>query len=219
MVNVLTLDIVSDVICPWCWIGKRRLERALADEAEAAARLDIRWRPWQLAPGLPAEGIDRRAYYARKFPDPEQRRRIEERLLDEGRSVGITFAFEWIERVPDTFDAHRLIRWAASAGCQPAVVEALFAAYFTHGRNLGSRKVLLEVAAECGMDAELVARLFAEDRDRDLVTREIAAATEMGISGVPTFIFAGRYALQGAQPSATFRDILHRIEGTGMMAG
>ncbi len=211
--TVVALDIVSDVICPWCWIGKRRLERALLEmeEDDLAVRLDIRWRPWQLAPGLPPEGVDRHTYYARRFPDPEQRRRIEERLLDEGRSVGIEFAFAGIERVPDTFDAHRLIRWASSAGCQSQVVEALFSAHFTQGRDIGSHEVLSEIAAVCGMDAGLVARLLAEGRDLDLVAREIAAAGEMGVAGVPTFIFAGRHALQGAQSSDVLRDILRRF--------
>ncbi len=212
MTRRLALDIVSDVICPWCWIGKRRLETALTHERGIAERLDVRWRPWQLAPGLPTEGVDRRAYYERKFPDADRRRAIESHLLAEGETVGIRFDFDRIARVPDTFDAHRLIRWAGSAGVQAAVVESLFAAHFAEGRDIGARRTLIEIASDCGMDADLVARLYEEDRDRALVTREIAAAGELGITGVPTFVFAGRFVVQGAQPVAVFRNVLRRLD-------
>ena len=208
----VSLDIVSDVVCPWCFVGKRRLERALDRRPHWRERLVMRWRPYQLAPDMPKEGMDPETYYARKFPDAARRKALLAMLAQEGRQVGIAFAFERIARLPNTLDAHRLIRWAGSAGCQDRVVEALFRAHFEEGRFIGDPAVLTAIAREAGMDAELVAELLAGDRDRDLIRRDIEAARAMGIQGVPCFIFAGSFLLQGAQEERVFLAVLDRLD-------
>ncbi|WP_051631083.1 DsbA family oxidoreductase [Afifella pfennigii] len=194
----LTVDVVSDVMCPWCYIGKRRLEKAAA-QAETA--LDIRWRPYQLDPTLPPEGKDRQLYLAEKFGSPERAEEIYANVRAAGEMEGIAFALERIEVSPNTLNAHRLIRWAAGAGRQDAVVEALFAGYFLHGRRIGDAGELVRIAGEAGMDGDLVADLLAGDADRQKVVEEIELARRMGVTGVPTFIIGGRYAVIGAQPS------------------
>ncbi len=208
----MRLDIVSDVVCPWCFVGKRRLERALDRRPHWRERLVIRWRPYQLAPDMPKAGMDPQTYYTRKFPDPERRKALFAMLVREGGQVGIDFAFEKIARLPNTLDAHRLIRWAGSAGCQDQVVEALFRAHFLEGRFIGDRAVLIAIARAAGMDAELVAELLAGDRDRDLIRRDIDAARTMGVQGVPCFIFAGSFVLQGAQEEGVFLALFDRFE-------
>ncbi|RMF75438.1 MAG: DsbA family oxidoreductase [Alphaproteobacteria bacterium] len=206
------LDIVSDVVCPWCFVGKRRLERALDRRPLWRERLVIRWRPFQLAPDMPEEGLDPQEYYARKFPDPERRKALFAMLVREGGQVGIDFAFEKITRLPNTLDAHRLIRWAGSAGCQDRVVEALFRAHFLEGRFIGDQAVLTAIAREAGMDAELVAELLAGGRDCDLIRQDIRAAQAMGITGVPSFLFAGSFLLQGAQEESVFLALFDRLD-------
>jgi len=190
------IDVVSDVVCPWCLIGKRRLETALA--LRPATPVDIRWRPFQLDPTIPRGGIDRQDYVNRKF-GPERAREIYANVTKVGAGEGIAFAFDAIERSPNTVDAHRLIRWAATAGCQDAVVERLFAMYFIEGRDIGDPAVLGEAAADAGMDAAIVAQLLAGDADRDLIEKEVATAREIGVSGVPCFIVANRYVVMGAE--------------------
>lgn len=191
------IDIVSDVMCPWCYIGKRRIEKALALCADLPVR--VHWRPYQLDPTLPPEGLDRRTYLEKKFGGPEGARQIYDRIREAGASEGIDFDFEAINVSPNTIDAHRLIRWAANIGAQDAVVEALFAAYFLNGRNIGDHDVLVAIAGEAGMDTAIVRDLLASDADRDLVEREIELARSMGINGVPCFILANQYAVSGAQ--------------------
>ncbi len=206
------LDIVSDVVCPWCFVGKRRLERALDRRPQWRERLAIRWRPFQLAPDMPEEGMDPGQYYARKFPDAARRKTLFSMLAREGRQVGIDFAFEKIARLPNTLDAHRLIRWAGSAGCQDQVVEALFRAHFLEGRFIGDPTVLTAIARAAGMDAALVAELLAGDRDRDLIHQDIQAARAMGIQGVPCFILAGSLTIQGAQEESVFLALFDRLD-------
>lgn len=194
----MQIDIVSDTVCPWCLIGKRRLARAL--EAWTGAPPEIRWRPYQLAPELPAEGMARDDYLAAKFGASDQAAAIFDRIAGEGRNEGIAFRFDRMTRAPNTLDSHRLIRWAGSAGCQDAVVEDLFSACFMEGRDISEHDVLVEIAARNGMDGDLVARLLAEGHDRDLVSNEAGTARRLGISGVPTFIFDSALAVSGAQP-------------------
>ncbi len=194
----MQIDIVSDTVCPWCLIGKRRLERAL--RSWTGAPPDICWRPYQLAPELPAAGMPRDDYLAAKFGSSAQAAAILDRIADEGRSEGLAFRFDRVDRAPNTLDSHRLIRWAGSAGCQDAVVEDLFSAYFMEGQDISAHDVLIGIAVRHGMDGELVARLLAEGRDRDLVSDEVATARRLGISGVPTFIIDSRLAVSGAQP-------------------
>jgi predicted DsbA family dithiol-disulfide isomerase len=193
----LTIDVVSDVVCPWCYIGKRNLEAALARLPDRD--VEIRWRPYQLDSTIPREGIARRTYLERKFGA-----RVDEiysRVAAAGREAGLHFAFERIERSPNTLDAHRLIRWAQSAGKQDDIVERLFRDFFVEGRDIGAHAVLTAAAAAVGMDPPLVERLLAGDADKDAVREEITTAQRLGVTGVPFFIFAGRFGLPGAQPA------------------
>jgi len=194
--DILTIDVVSDVVCPWCYLGEKRLEAALA---EAPQKVTLRWRPYQLDPTIPASGLDRTEYMEKKFGKSGRLQSVHDNLTRLGADVGIPFAFDKIKRSPNTLDAHRLIRWANSAGVQGEVVDRLFKAYFVEGRDIGDRAVLIDVASECGLDATLVEKLLAEDADADLVREEIAKAQAIGVSGVPFFIFAGRLGVPGAQ--------------------
>jgi predicted DsbA family dithiol-disulfide isomerase len=197
IVEPLTIDVVSDVVCPWCFLGKRRLDAAI--RATEGAPIAVRWRPFQLDPSMPAEGMDRRAYMMAKFKDDTRLAVIHDRLTEMGKEVGIAYAFDRIERAPNTLDAHRLIRLASVGGRQDAVVDRLFRLYFEEGRDIGDRKLLIEVARECDMDAEIVEKLYAAGDDVDLVQAEIAQAQAIGVTGVPFFIFASRYGVPGAQ--------------------
>ena len=202
----LTIDIVSDVVCPWCYIGKRNLEAALA--SLPANGVAVQWRPYQLDPTIPAEGIARRVYLERKFGA-----RVDEiytRVAAAGREAGISFAFDRIERSPNTLDAHRLIRWSQSAGKQDEIVERLFRDFFLEGRDIGDRAVLIEAASDAGMEDAVVERLLAGDADKDSVRKEIATAQRLGVTGVPFFIFAGRFGLPGAQPAEVLSDAIRK---------
>jgi predicted DsbA family dithiol-disulfide isomerase len=204
----LTVDVVSDVVCPWCFIGKRRLEKAI--EA-AGLPVAVRWRPYQLDPTIPPEGKSRRDYFEAKFGSSERIRQIHERVAETGRGDGIDFAFEAIAVAPNTLDAHRLVRWAGDADVQDLVMEALFRGYFLEGRNVGDHDVLAGIAEVAGMDGGTVRARLASDEDRNAVRAEIDAAQQMGVTGVPTFILAGRYALVGAQPAEEVADALSAV--------
>ena len=204
-IEPLTIDIVSDVVCPWCYLGEKRLEQALAEEA---GPIVVRWRPYQLDPTIPECGLDRAEYMEKKFGKSGRLQSVHENLTRLGAEVGLPFAFDKITRSPNTLDAHRLIRWAASAGVQSRVVDRLFEAYFVEGRDIGDRVVLTEIAAECGLDADLVERLLAEGADSEVVRQEVEQAQAMGISGVPFFIFAGRLGVPGAQEPSALRQAM-----------
>ena len=201
----LTIDIVSDVVCPWCYLGEKRLQQALAEEAGPVV---VRWRPYQLDPTIPAGGLDRVEYMEKKFGKSGRLQSVHENLTRLGAEVGLPFAFDKITRSPNTLDAHRLIRWAASAGVQSRAVDRLFEAYFVEGRDIGDRVVLTEIAAECGLDADLVERLLAEGADSEVVRQEVEQAQAMGVSGVPFFIFAGRLGVPGAQEPSVLRQAM-----------
>jgi len=207
--NALTIDIVSDVVCPWCYVGAGQLRQALAEVPEIAVAL--RWRPFQLDPSIPDGGVDRKAYMAKKFP-PAQLAAAHDRLVELGQAAGIAFDFDAIAVSPNTLDAHRVIRWASGAGVQDAVALALFKAYFEDGRDIGDAEVLAGVAGAAGMDGALVATLLATDADRSAVGEEIAMAQRMGITGVPCFILDGRYAVMGAQPVPALVDALRKVD-------
>ena len=207
----INVDIVSDVMCPWCYVGQKRLEKALDQLPDID--VDIHWRPFQLDPTLPPEGKDRRQYLAEKFGGDERAKTIYQTIMDAGVAEGIPFDFEAIEVSPNTLDAHRLIRWASSAGegVQNRLARRLFQLYFEEGANIGDHKVLIGAARTVGMDAAIVESLLATDSDRESVQSEIATASQMGITGVPCFLIEGKYAVMGAQESDTLAGALRQI--------
>lgn len=214
----MLIDVVSDTVCPWCYIGKKRLARAMA--MRPGVSFKVHWRPYQLDPSIPREGVDRRAYLRAKFGDGPRTHSMGEVIRSEGQSEGIAFAFEKIAISPNTLDSHRLIRWAAGAGQQDAVVERLFQAYFIDGRNIGDRAVLVDIAGETGLDSNVVGQLLDDETaDTELIVREDNLARAMGISGVPTFIFDNRYMLSGArEPEILARVIDKAIEQSAAQA-
>lgn len=193
----MIIDIVSDVICPWCFIGKRRLERAL--QLAPQDDVEIAWRPFQLNPEFPPEGMDRAAYLRAKFGD-DQGGLLYQRLRAAGAPDGIDFQFERIQRTPNTLKPHRLIRWAATSGRQDAMVEALFRGYFLEGDDLSDDATLVRIAQSAGVDASEAAAYLASDRDVEAIRQEDAFARQVGITGVPCFIVDRKFALSGAQP-------------------
>lgn len=206
--STLTIDVVSDVVCPWCFVGKRRLEKALALTPDIPT--EIHWRPYQLAPDLPPEGKPRRQYMLDKFGDPERIRQIHERLTGIGAEEGIAFDFDRIAVAPNTLNAHRLILWARSPDIQAHVVEALFTAFFVEGRNLADDAELIAIGAACGLDASLLAELFPTDADVERTQREYASAQRIGVTGVPFFIIAGRYGIAGAEAPETIAGAIRQ---------
>ena len=209
--EALTLDVVSDVVCPWCYVGKRRLAKALALVPEI--RTEVRWRPYQLAPDLPPEGMPRRDYMLAKFGDPDRIRQIHERLTGIGAEEGIPFAFDRIEVAPNTLDAHRLILWARAGETQERVVEALFSAFFVEGRNLSDQAVLIDIGAANGLERDLLTELFASDADVERTQREFASAQRIGVAGVPFFIVDGRYGIAGAEAPETIAGAIRQAAG------
>jgi predicted DsbA family dithiol-disulfide isomerase len=203
----LAVEVISDVVCPWCYVGKRRLEKAIA---AAGIPLTIRWRPFQLDSTIPPEGKPRRDYLQAKFGSAARIEQIYDALAETGRTEGIAFDFERIEVSPNTLDAHRLVRWSEAEGVQDGVVEALFRAYFIDGRDVGDHSVLAEIAGGCGMDRASVAARLASEEDRQAVRAEMETAQRMGVTGVPTLVLAGRYALVGAQPAEEIGAALRR---------
>lgn len=207
----MQIEIYSDVVCPWCFIGKRRLEQAL-ETAGYAQQAHIAWRPFQLNPTMPKEGMDRRIYLDAKFGGAEARRAVEERVAKAGEADGIVFAFNRIERTPNTFDPHRLIWFAQQHRKQDDLAEALFHAYFTEGRDIGNGQVLVEVASEAGLDGNEVREFLANGQGVGEVRAEEASGHRMGIRGVPYFVLNGRYTISGAQPPDMFVSALQKAE-------
>ena len=193
----LTIDIVSDVVCPWCYLGKANLEKALAEYPEPVI---VRWHPFQLDPTIPLEGLDRKAYMAKKFPDPSYIKNAHERLQSFGQAIGLKFNFEAIEKSPNTLNAHRLIQWADAPEQQDKIVTALFKAYFEQGRDIGDIELLADFATEAGFDRNDIAAKLAGHEDIDAVQAEIEEAQRIGVTGVPFFIFNRKLAASGAQP-------------------
>ena len=208
----ITIDIVSDVVCPWCYLGKARLEKALAEVADEVA-VDINWRPYQLNPDYPPEGVDQQKALAEKLGGKANMDRAHETLTGLGKDVGIDFDFAAIKVGPNTMDAHRLLLWAHTEGreIQNKVVTALFKANFEEGKNIGDHAVLVEIAEKAGLDKELIARLLASDADREMIKTEIDSAKQMGVNGVPFFIFEHQYAVSGAQTPDVLAGALRDI--------
>lgn len=213
----MQIDVISDTVCPWCYIGKRRLARAFA--ARPGVPFDVRWRAYRLDPTVPRQGYDRKAYLQAKFGDGERVKAMGEAIRAAGESEGIAFAFDSIQRTPNTTDSHRLVRWAGTAGVQNDVVERLFAAYFEQGRDIGDRKVLTAIAAEAGMDSDLVHELLAQEADTEIVEREDALAHKMGVTGVPTFIFGNKYSASGAHDPEILLQLIDKVAGELTEAG
>ncbi len=195
--DIVTIDVVSDVVCPWCFIGKKRLEKGLALRPDV--QVEIRWRPFQLDASIPEGGHDRTEYMVKKFGSIEDVREMQARIAEMGADEGISFDFPAIERSPNTLDAHRLIRWAFEADLQGDMVEALFSAFFEDARDIGDRDVLADIAAEVGLARDGVAARLDSNMDVETVREEIARAGAIGIQGVPFFIFGGRLAVSGAE--------------------
>ena len=204
------IDIVSDTICPWCYIGKRRLERALAERPDLD--VTIEWRPYQLNPDISPEGMSRQEFIADKPDGEDETRENDERAYIVGESEDLPFAFDLIERTPNTVDSHRLIRWSHSVGVQDAVVEKLFERYFMEGGDIGDPEVLLEIADEVGLDYDLVADLLSGEKDIEAIQDENEKFKEMGVTGIPCFIIDQKYVVMGAQESETFLQMFEQVE-------
>lgn len=208
------LEIVSDVICPWCFIGKRRLEKALA--AVPGLAVDVVWRPFELNPDMPEEGVVRSVYRSAKFGSVERARMLDARVAAAAADEGLAFRLDAIARTPNTTKAHRLIWLAGREGVQDAVVERLFRAYFMEGRDIGDSGVLAALGAEAGLDPRAAEELLATDGGLEEVRREAAAALRLGIRAVPTFVLDGEPAFEGAVPPA---EIAQRLRERAAVAG
>jgi len=206
----MQIDVISDTVCPWCFIGKRRLMRAMAMRPNIA--FDVKWRPYRLDPTIPKGGMDRQAYMRAKFgDDPMAVVEMYKQITQEGAKDGIEFDFAAIKRRPDTLDSHRLIRWAEAAGVQDEVVERLFIAYFENGEDIGDVRVLADIADLCGMDGVEVAQMLETDADAALVEREDQIAHEMGVTGVPAMIFGSKLAVSGARDADMLAVVIDRV--------
>ncbi len=211
MTETITVDVVSDVVCPWCYIGQKRLEAAIASVPEAD--VEVRWRPFQLDATIPASGNDRKQYMLAKFGSEDRVRDMHQRILPIGEAEGIAFDFDAIKVSPNTLDAHRVIRWAGTDNndVQNALVRNLFELYFEKGVDIGERSALIGAAKDAGMDPAVVETLLAGDADREAVYAEVATASRMGITGVPCFLLESKYAVMGAQDSATMADAIRQV--------
>ncbi len=208
---MVKLDILSDPVCPWCMIGKARLDRAL--ESRPDHRFEIEWHPFQLNPDMPAAGMDRAAYLEAKFGGRANAAEVYARIDEAAREAGIEIDWGSIPRIPNTLDAHRLIHWAGLEGRQMPVVAALFRAYWQEGRDIGDHDTLADIADAAGLDAAIVRRLLASDADADDIRARDAHARGRGVSGVPTFIIANSHVVPGAQPPALWVQLIDEIAG------
>jgi predicted DsbA family dithiol-disulfide isomerase len=193
----LPIDMISDVVCPWCFIGKRRLEKAIALNPEIP--VELHFRPYFLNPWIPREGISRKEYLTTKFGSPERYRGIAQRVAEAAAAEGLAYEIDGIKRQPNTLDCHRLILWAGQAGHAARMKQRLMDLYFTEGGDLTDPEVLVGAAADSGLDADLVRQRLATDEDVARVEREANSAKEAGIDGVPCFVLGGLLAVQGAQ--------------------
>jgi predicted DsbA family dithiol-disulfide isomerase len=211
------IDIVSDAICPWCYIGKRHLEQALATLADEGLSFELHWNPFQLNPDMPKEGRDRATYRAWKFGSAEKAATLDQRITDAAAEAGLAFRTDLMTRTPNTIDAHRLVWFAGQNGVQDAVMEIVFRSYFVEGRDIGDHAVLAECAVEAGLERRAVVDFLAGDlADKEMRAADLAAR-EAGVSGVPSFFLDGYSLFSGAMPADTIanalrrgRDILHK---------
>jgi predicted DsbA family dithiol-disulfide isomerase len=204
----LPIDVVSDVVCPWCFIGKRRLEKALAVRPDIG--VEVRWHPYFLNPWVPREGMSRADYLTAKFGSPERYRQIAQRVAAAAAEEGLVYDLDKIARQPNTLDCHRLILWAGNTGDPGRMKQRLMGLYFSEGADLSDPEVLVGASASCGMDGDLIRKLLASDADVERVTREAERAKKSGIDGVPCFILGGVMAVSGAQAPAYLADAIGR---------
>jgi predicted DsbA family dithiol-disulfide isomerase len=205
---MIRLDIFSDPVCPWCYIGKANLDRAL--EAHADHPFRIEWHPFQLNPDMPAEGVDKHDYLAAKFGE-DRLVQMHLRLKEASRAAGAEIDPDTPRRMPNTLDAHRLIHWAGLEGRQTALVSAIMRAYWREGRDIGNAGVLADIAAAAGMDRAVTARLLASDADTDDIRARDADARAKGVSAVPTFLIAQQYVVSGAQPPEVWGRVIEEL--------
>ena len=209
MSHTVKLDILSDPICPWCYIGKTHLEKALA--AIPDHPFVIEWHPFQLNPDMPVGGMDRREYLETKFGGKDGAVRAYAPVVEHAQKAGLNINFEAMSRTPNTLDAHRLIHWAGIEGKQTQAVDALFRAYFVDGRDIGNHEVLGDIADSIGMDAAVIQKLLKTDADRDDIAKRDTHSREMGVNSVPTFIVANKHAVPGAQPPELWEQVIREI--------
>jgi predicted DsbA family dithiol-disulfide isomerase len=207
LASAAQLSIISDAICPWCYVGKRRLEQAL-QMIDGARTFKVTWHPFQLNPGMPKEGIERREYRMRKFGSWERSLALDAQLREVGKTVGIDFRHDLMTRTPNTFDAHRLIWLAGQQGVQDAVVERLFRGYFSEGRNIGDRTVLSELAGDAGLNRSQAAAFLESNAGTAEVAAEEEIAKRAGLNGVPAFALDGYVLFSGAQPPEVIAQVL-----------
>lgn len=206
---MIKLDILSDPICPWCYIGKTNLDRAL--ERHPGHPFEIEWHPFQLNPDMPKAGMDRRAYLEAKFGGKEQAVKVYSQVEQAAEAAGLAIDFAAIPRVPNTLDAHRLIHWAGLEGRQNAIVAALFKAYWREGRDIGDKATLLELAAECGLDRAMIERLLDSNADAQDIRARDVHARQRGVSGVPCFVIGNQYVVSGAQPPQVWSQVIDEL--------
>ncbi len=202
----LPIEVVYDLVCPWCFLGIRRLRRTLRSRPDVAA--ELLWRPFLLNPDLAPQGVPRQDYLARKFGGEDRARRLHGTIAELGRAEGIEFRFDRIRRVPHSLDAHRLVRWAGRFNAADQVVEAIFEAYFTEGADIGDAHVLAAIAGQQGLDAPLARRFLATVAEVEAVHADNLRAHRLGINGVPCFVIAGRSAIAGAQEPEVLERLL-----------
>ncbi len=202
----LGIEIVHDLVCPWCFLGVRRLQRTLRRRPDLL--FELTWRPFLLNPDMPRGGMSRPDYVIRKFGGEDRARRLYSSISEIGRAEGVSFSFERIRRTPSSVDAHRMVRWAARYGRAEAMVEALFSAHFTDGRDIGETAVLLAIAISCGLDPTAARAFLAGEQELDQVHADNLRAHRLGINGVPCFVVAGRHAIAGAQEPEVIERLL-----------
>jgi predicted DsbA family dithiol-disulfide isomerase len=210
------IDVVSDVVCPWCFIGKRRLEKALALKPEIP--VEVHWHPYFLNDWIPREGIARSEYLTAKFGSPERYAGIAQRVSAAAAEEGLDYATDRISRQPNTLDAHRLIKWADGIGKAAEMKQKLMDLYFTEGADLSNRAVLVQAASDVGLDPEDVREALASDQDVAQVEQEAQSAKDAGIDGVPCFIFGGKFAVSGAQAPEYLAEAIERMAQAGREA-
>ncbi|MGN6462111.1 MAG: DsbA family oxidoreductase [Pseudolabrys sp.] len=211
------IDVVSDIVCPWCFIGKRRLEKAIAQIPDVP--VEVHFRPYYLNDWIPREGISRNDYLTQKFGSPERYNGIATRVAATAAAEGLVYDKDHISRQPNTIDAHRLIRWADEKGLAPQMKQRLMDMYFTEGADLTDREVLVKAAADVGLDAATVRAGLASDKDEAEIEQEVEQAKAAGIQGVPFYILAGKYGISGAQDPATLAQAIRQVAEEQAKAG